>query len=182
MSTTNKTVQETEPPKKVNILKAGSLEQLRSELSAKARDMAYFIYQNSGEQPGRDLGHWVEAQSKLMGTAIEIRESGPWFHCNCEVIGIEQAEARVALDETQVLINLSGGIDPNFFPQDGSVPVFYWAKWPQEVDPSTAAGYVKDGMLTIEVKKKFDPPAENPLVERPTSAAAPPTPLSKTSG
>jgi Protein of unknown function (DUF2934) len=168
MSTPVKAVNTSEAPKAVSVLPTGSMDALRSELNAKARDIAYNLYRNDGETHGKDLGHWVAAEAKLMGSSTEVRESGPWFHCNCEVEGIEHAVVRLAIDQTQVLVHLSGEGDPSVFPQDGSVPIFYWAKWPQEVDPSTAAAYVKDGKLTIEVKKT-DPPAANPKVEAPTS-------------
>lgn len=171
MTATNRRIQAFEAPKAINILTDTSVDALRAELNAKVRELAYNLYTNTGDAPGRDLGHWMAAEAKLMGTCIEVRESGPWFHCNCEVRGIERAVVRVAMNPTQVLIHLSGGSDSSNFPQDGSVPIFYWAKWPQQVDPSTAAGYVKDGKLTIEAKKT-DPPADNPIAERPTSSTS----------
>jgi hypothetical protein len=82
------------PPQKretVRLLRGDSAQQLRQKLDAKVRDHAYRLYQNGGETHGKDSDHWAEAQAKLLSLNLEVRESGPWFHCNCPVQGTPAA-------------------------------------------------------------------------------------------
>jgi hypothetical protein len=156
----------TDPPPKpepVELLRGDSMEQLRQRMESAVRDRAYSIYQNSDEAPGRNLGHWTEAEGKLISSNLEVRGSGPWFHCNCPVPAIPALQIQVALDPSQLIIHLGGDYASKAIPADFPYPIFYWAKWPEKVDPSTAAAYVRDSNLTIEVKKT-DPPAANPTV------------------
>ncbi len=148
----------------VPILPGAAIQQFRQQLDSIVREHAYQLYQTSGGNHGRDLGHWVEAESKLISSNLEVRESGPWFHCNCEVPAITAGNIQVAIDGEQILIHLSGDIPLSTVPTDRVIPIFYWAKWPQKVDPSTAAAYVVDTNLTIEVKKA-EPPQANPVVK-----------------
>ena len=154
----------TNPPPKpepIELLRGDSMEQLRQNMECAVRNRAYAIYQYCGEAPGRDLGHWAEAEGKLVSSNLEVRGSGPWFHCNCPVPTIPSRQIQVAIDPSQVIIHLGGQSAADAIPADFPHPIFYWAKWPEKVDPSTAAAYVRDSNLTIEVKKT-DPPAANP--------------------
>jgi HSP20 family molecular chaperone IbpA len=140
-------------PELVQLVRGDSAQQLRRKLDSLVRDHAYRIYQNNGQTHGRDLSHWAEAQAKLLTSNLEIRESGSWFHCNCPVHGAAAPKIQVAIDPRQLMIHLDRNVSPEAPLQDGGAPVFYSTKWPQEVDPSTAAAYVVDSSLTIEVKK-----------------------------
>lgn len=158
-------------PESVELLRGDSMEQLRQKMESAVRDRAYNIYLNSGETPGRDLGHWTEAEGKLISSDLEVRGSGPWFHCNCPVPAIATQHIQVAIDPKQLLIHLVDNSASDAIPADFPYPIFYWAKWPEKVDPSTAAAYVRDSNLTIEVKK-IDPQAANPTATSVTSTTA----------
>ena len=148
-------------PEPIELLRGDSMEQLRQNMESAVRNRAYAIYQYNGEAPGRDLGHWTEAEGILISSNLEVRGSGPWFHCNCPVPAIPAQQIQVAIDPSQLIIHLGGESAANAIPSDYPYPIFFWAKWPEKVDPSTAAAYVRDSNLTIEVKKT-DPPAANP--------------------
>jgi hypothetical protein len=154
-------------PEPIQLLRGDSAGLLGRKMESIVRDYAYRIYQNNSETHGRDLGHWVEAEAKLVGTELEVRESGPWFHCNCPVRGIPARQIQVGIDPTKFIIHLSADISSNAARSEGAYPIFYCAKWPEKVDPSTAAAYVLDANITIEVKKA-DPPEPN-LPAKPVS-------------
>jgi hypothetical protein len=159
-------------PEPVELLRGDSMELLRQYMESAVRERAYTIYQSSGATAGRDLGHWTEAEGKLISSNLEVRGSdGPWFHCNCPVPTIPAQQIQVAIDPSQLIIHLGGDSASNAIPADFPYPIFYWAKWPEKVDPSTAAAYVRDSNLTIEVKKT-DPPAANPTATPVSSTAA----------
>jgi hypothetical protein len=87
------------------------------------------------------------------------------------VLAIPARQIRVAIDPSQVIIHFGGESAADAIPPDFPHPIFYWAKWPEKVDPSTAAAYVRDSNLTIEVKKT-DPQAANPTATSVTSTTA----------
>jgi len=147
-------------PQPVQILQGDSSQQLQEKLDTMVRDQAYRFFQDKVNAQGTDLDRWAEAQAKFMSQNVEVRESGPWFHLNCPVRTTPADKILVAIDAAQVMIHLNSEVPADSQPQ--SDPLFYWAKWPLAVDPSTAAAYVLDRNLTIEVKKT-DPPAENPV-------------------
>jgi HSP20 family molecular chaperone IbpA len=171
MSTPAKGPSTSEAPTPVAVLTGDAFPALRAELDAKVKDLASNLYRNNGQTSGKDLDNWAEALAKFLAQTFEVREDGPWFHCNCTASGIEHANIQLAIDPAELLVHIDRGMDPNIFPQDGSLPVFFWVKWPQRVDPSTAAAYAKNGVLTIEVKKT-DPPAANPVVAPPVAPKA----------
>jgi hypothetical protein len=151
-------------PEPVQLLRGGSTPQLRQKLDAMVRDHAYRLYHDNGENHGNDLSHWKEAEAKFLSSDVKVRESGPWYHCNCPVHGAAAGKIQVAVDPQLLMIHLDRNLSPEGAPQGGNAPIFYCIRWPQEVDPSTAAAYVLDTNLSIEVKKA-DPPAPNPAVE-----------------
>jgi hypothetical protein len=147
-------------PERLQVLREDHTEKLRLEMESVIRDHAYGLYQNAGQVQGRDLGHWVEAEAKLISSNLEVRASGPWFHCNCNAPAIPAQQIQVAIDATQFIVRFQGDIPPNPIPSDTPYPTYYWAKWPEKVDPYTAAAYLLDSHITIEVKKS-DPPEPN---------------------
>jgi hypothetical protein len=148
-------------PQPISLEHGDAAQQLLDRLNAFVSDRAYHIFQAGGGAHGQHQEHWREAQSKFVSTDLEIRESGVWFHCNCTVPNLPPDTIHLAIDLQQVVIHLESGVSSNPLPHDGSMPLFYWAKWPQQIDPATAAAYILDGIITIEVKKT-DPPAPNP--------------------
>jgi hypothetical protein len=87
------------------------MELLRQKMESAVRERAYSIYQSSGATGGRDLGHWTEAEGKLISSNLEVRGSdGPWFHCNCPVPAIpadRQQIPRLPQPAVQLLDQLS---------------------------------------------------------------------------
>jgi HSP20 family molecular chaperone IbpA len=158
--------EEAPKPKSIQLEHGDAAQQLWQRLNAFISDHAFYTYQSTGGEHGKDQDHWHSAQSKFVSADLEIRESGSWFHCNCNVPNLPPDALHLAIDNRQVVIHLTSGVSSNPLPHDGSMPLFYWARWPQQVDPATAAAYILNGIITIEVKKT-DPPTPNPdLLQR----------------
>jgi hypothetical protein len=157
------------PPKpaRIPVLQGEESQHIWEKLRTFVNQHAFYLYLNEGQTHGKELNHWAEALGKFLSSNMDVRESGPWFHCNCGLpkingaTAVDSAQIQLAVDPSQIVIFLDGNVSPQPLPQDGSLPLFYWAKWPLKVDPSTAAAYVLDGNITVEAKKS-DPPAANP--------------------
>jgi Protein of unknown function (DUF2934) len=175
MTTPEKALKPPAVPQNIEILSADSIHSLRSELNQNIERLAYEYFKQGQEAHGQHVNHWLDAQTAIMGKDVEVRESGVWFHFHCILKGFHHGHVRVAMDSTEILVKVHWGKDSRGSSETILAPIFFWAKWPQEVDPSTAAAYIKDEKLTVEVKKA-DPPAANQTVEVP----CPPQPANPT--
>jgi hypothetical protein len=145
-------------PKSIRILRGDAAQPLWQKLDAFLRTHAYQAYRDSGEAHGKHLDHWTAARARFVSSEVEVRESGVWFHGNCTVANIAADKIQLAIDPSQLVLHIDAAAALESVPQDGGAAVFYWAKWPEPVDPYTAAAYVIEGAVTIEVKKA-DPAA-----------------------
>jgi hypothetical protein len=170
MTTPEKALKASAVPQNIEILSADSIHSLRSELNQNIERLAYEYFKQGREAHGQHLNHWLDAQTAIMGKDVEVRESGVWYHFHCKLMGFnaEQGHVRVAMDSSEILVNVHWGKDSHGSSESTLAPIFFWGKWPLEVDPSTAAAYIKDEKLTVEAKKT-DPPAANETVEVPCS-------------
>jgi HSP20 family molecular chaperone IbpA len=132
-------------------------EQLHHRVKQRISDRAYDIFQQGGNRHGDDMRHWLQAESEILTNVPEIRESGSWYTINIPLHGFTPSEAQVSVEPQYALVlaekeQMTGG-DPgpvsNVFEQS----VFTKAKWPADVDPSTASAYLKNGVLTLTVKQ-----------------------------
>jgi hypothetical protein len=140
-------------PKSIRILRGAAAAPLWQKLDAFLRTHAYQVYRDSGQEHGKHLDHWTAARARFVSSEVEVRESGVWFHGNCTVENIAADKIQLAIEPSQLVLHIDSGAVPEYVSQDAGAPVFYWAKWPQPVDPYTAAAYIVEGAVTIEVKK-----------------------------
>jgi HSP20 family molecular chaperone IbpA len=118
---------------------------------------AYDLYQQDGNQPGRDMRHWLQAESEILTDVPEIRESGSWYTINVPLRGFRADEVQVSVEaqraivaaEKQEVTASEPGRASNVLEQ----AVFARAQWPIDVDPATASAYLMNGVLTLTVKR-----------------------------
>jgi hypothetical protein len=134
-----------------------SKEQLHERAQARIASRAYELYEQDGRNHGEDRLHWLRAESEIVNRVPEIHESSSWFTINVPLKGFSADEVQVNIEPHHAIIaaaknessgNEQGGGDSSF--QEATFAV---AKWPSEVDPSTASAYLKDGTLTVAVKR-----------------------------
>jgi HSP20 family molecular chaperone IbpA len=136
------------------------LERLNGEVSRRA----YQLYERSGNEPGQDLMHWLQAESQILQRLSEIRESGSWYTINTPIRGFKPEEIQVTVDERSALIAATNNSQnpENQTMSTGSASsvnqsVFLLAQWPAQVDPATASAYIKNDTLTLTVKRAGAP-------------------------
>jgi HSP20 family molecular chaperone IbpA len=118
---------------------------------------AYELYEQEGRGHGDDVSHWLQAESEILNKVPEVHESSSWFTINIALKGYSAEEVQVNIEPHRAIIAAArtksssdeqGAGETSF--QDATFAV---AKWPSEVDPSTASAYLKDGTLTVAVKR-----------------------------
>jgi HSP20 family molecular chaperone IbpA len=151
-----------EPPAAVSI---NSSKDLQERAQARIASRAYELYEQDGRNHGEDMSHWLRAESEILKRVPEIHESSSWFTINVPLKGFAAGEIRVNIEPRYALIAAerqpSSGTDEDSGVDSLEQSSFAVAKWPSEVDPSTASAYVKDGILTLAVKRAL-PPAGSP--------------------
>jgi HSP20 family molecular chaperone IbpA len=131
--------------------KAEVSERLKTRVAKKAYD----LYERNGGSHGDDLAHWLRAEAEVMQRVPEIRESGSWYTINVPMQGFSANDVQISLDENDVLIAAERDLAESSDITAGSVreSLFLTAKWPSNVDPTTASAYLKDQNLTVTVKR-----------------------------
>jgi len=118
---------------------------------------AYALFLAGGSSDGRDVANWLQAESEVLTRIPEIRESSSWFTVNISLpafsadqiqVSVSEENAIIAADKTQ---NAEGRTSKDSASTQESM--FMVANWPSAVDPSTASAYLKDGGLTLTVRR-----------------------------
>jgi HSP20 family molecular chaperone IbpA len=132
-------------------------DRVHHRIKERIQNRAYDIFQQDGNHHGDHMRHWLQAECEVLTTVPEIRESGSWYTINVPLRGFAPSEVQVSVEPQYALVaaekeQASGGepgASSDVFEQ---VPCTI-AKWPDDVDPATASAYLKNGVLTLTVKK-----------------------------
>ncbi len=131
--------------------------QLADRANDAVASRAYALFLAAGAADGQDLANWLQAESEVLSRIPEIRDSSSWFTVNVPLpafsadqiqVSVSEENAIIAADKTQ---NADGRTS-----KDGASTresMFLVANWPSAVDPSTASAYLKDGGLTLTVRR-----------------------------
>jgi HSP20 family molecular chaperone IbpA len=117
---------------------------------------AYSLFLEDGSNDGKDLEHWLQAESEILTRVPDVRESSSGYIVNVPIQGFSPDQIQVAVDENGAIIaankTQSGERQPG---RDwaSEESVFLVANWPGVADPSTASASVKSDGLTLTVKR-----------------------------
>jgi HSP20 family molecular chaperone IbpA len=118
---------------------------------------AYDLYQQNGNQDGQDMRHWLQAESEILNQVPEIRESGSWYTVNIPLRGFAAGEVQISVEPRVAIVAAEKQQVTPSAPERGSdvlqQTIFTRAEWPEEVDPGTASAYLKNGVMTLTVKR-----------------------------
>lgn len=125
------------------------------QLSDRANDAvarrAYSLFLADGAADGKDLEHWLRAESEILTRIPDIRESGPSYLVNIALPGFKPEEIDINVDENAAIIVANKQSDG--MGDISRESVFLVANWPTAVDPSTASAQIKNQNLTLTVKR-----------------------------
>jgi HSP20 family molecular chaperone IbpA len=134
-----------------------SKDQLHERAQARIASRAYELYEQEGRNHGDDKSHWLRAEAEILTRVPEIHESASWFTINVPLKGFAAEDVQVNIEPHHAVIAAakSESTESETGTAGSSVQnaTFAVAKWPSEVDPSTASAYLKDGTLTVAVKR-----------------------------
>ncbi len=129
-------------------------QEFENNLHSRIAQRAHRLYEQHGAESGHDLSHWLQAESELMSRVLEVRESGSWLTVNVPLPNVPPDALSVLMERDRALIcaetrEAPAGSEPEYSQRRF---FYHWVKWPNEVDPSTASAYLKDGVVTLTAK------------------------------
>jgi len=139
---------------------AGSAEEkeMEEQLNQRVAERAYQLYEEAGRAPGHHEEHWLRAERDVLQRITQIRESGCWIVVNLHVPNVPAEGFRLLITEDKALVEVYEPLITRPLPTGTKARAsFYTAQWPARVEPSTASAYVKNGMMTLEVKLRTSP-------------------------
>jgi HSP20 family molecular chaperone IbpA len=127
------------------------------QLSDRANDAvarrAYSLFLADGAADGKDKEHWLRAESEILTRIPDIREFGPSYAVTVPLPGFNADEIDINVDENAAMIvanRSEGSLDRGNI---GRESIFLVASWPTAVDPATASANIRNGNLTLTVKR-----------------------------
>lgn len=130
-------------------------EELDQAIRNRIADRAYQLYEASGYAPGHDQEHWLQAESEVLRKGLEVRESGSWLAVNGSLADAAAEDVEVYVDVRRIIIRAKKAVWPQAAKESTATAtdLFLGADLPTEVEPATATAALKDGNLTVMVKK-----------------------------
>lgn len=127
-------------------------EDLEESVANRVRERAKLLFEQSGGAPGNDDANWLQAESEILHSNMEIRESGTWLSLSASIPGASGQGMQIAVKPTRVLLRAMRSKNEQSAQQDGD-EIFFVATLPVEVDPPSAAASFKDHNLLLMIKK-----------------------------
>ena len=129
----------------------------KEKVNHRVSQRAYQLYEGSGADHGRDLEHWLRAESELFPRIEEIQDSGSVFTAAASLPGFGPEDISVSVDSASALIiadkhSSRTEVGADALATDASF-AFFRIDWPAEVDPATATASFDHSRLLITVKR-----------------------------
>lgn len=127
----------------------------RKTLRRSIADRAYGLFQENGFASGDNLSYWLQAEKEILNHFSNFHESGPWIVTNLKLTNVFPEGVKVFVDQNRAVIWLEQPVHEQEQQADKIIATCYMAEWPARIDPTTASAYLKNGTLTLEVKRKL---------------------------
>lgn len=132
-------------------------EELEQEICGKIRERAYLLFEQSGREPGNEDANWLRAESEIVRSGAQVRESGSWVTLTASIPDGSGLGMQIVIRPTRVLVRAmeacNGQNATELAKRDGR-EIFLAANLIAEVDPASAAASFRDHHLHLMVRKR----------------------------
>jgi len=125
---------------------------LEQAVANKVRERAQLLFEQSGGAAGNDEANWLQAESEVLRTNMEIRQSGTWLSLSAAIPDASGHGMLIAVAPKRVLVRATQ-IENKQNAKQGDDEIFLVANLPLEVDPPSAAASFRDHNLLLMIKK-----------------------------
>jgi HSP20 family molecular chaperone IbpA len=141
------------------LVKEREADALDRAIRERIANRAYQLYEECGYQAGRHQDHWLQAESEVLHYGLEVRESGSWVAVKGSLPEVPAGDVDIYVDARRIVIR-AGQRQGAPAPEAPGFETFLVAELNMEVEPATASAALKDGRLTLMVKKRFPSPVQ----------------------
>jgi len=132
-------------------------EALEQAVYSKISERAYFLFEQSGREPGNEDANWLQAEAELLRSDVQVRESGTWLALSASIPYASGQDMQIVVRPTRVLVRAkeaSSDQDLAERAKQNNRDIFLAANLPVEVDPLSAAASFKDRSLNLMIRKR----------------------------
>ena len=130
--------------------------ELEQRICGKIRERAYLLFEESGREPGNEGANWLRAESEIVRSGAQVRDSGSWMTLNASIPDASGEGLQIVVWPKRVLVRAreaSNGPDCPELAEDGR-EIFLAANLAADVDPQSAAASFRDHNLHLMVRKR----------------------------
>jgi len=132
-------------------------DELEQAICGKIRERAYLLFEESGREPGNEGANWLRAESEIVRSGAQVRESGSWMTLNASIPDASGEGLQIVVRPRRVLVRAreaSNGPDCSELAKLGGREIFLATNLTAEVDPQSAAASFRDHNLHLMVRKR----------------------------
>ena len=132
-------------------------EALEQCIYRKISERAYFLFEQSGREPGNEDANWLQAEAELLRSVVEVRESGTWVALNASIPDASGQGMQIAVGPTRVLVRAKETSNEQDSERAKLLEreIFLAANLPAKVDPLSAVASFKDRSLNLMIRKRW---------------------------
>jgi HSP20 family molecular chaperone IbpA len=131
-------------------------EELEQAIYGKIRERAYLLFEESGREPGNEGANWLRAESEIVRSGAQVRDSGSWMTLNASIPDASGEGLQIVVWPRRVVVRArETGNGPNCSElAEGGREIFLAANLAADVDPQSAAASFRDHNLHLMVRKR----------------------------
>ena len=135
-----------------NFVVGHEADELERAVTDKIRARARVLFEQSGGQPGQDEANWLQAESEILRTSLNVQESGTWISLSASIPDSSGQGIAIVVRATRVLVRArQGKNEPSA--EDNDAEIVLAANLLVEVDPPSAVASFRNHNLHIMIKK-----------------------------
>jgi HSP20 family molecular chaperone IbpA len=129
---------------------------LEQAVYRKISERAYFLFEQSGREPGNEDANWLQAEAELLRCDVQVRESGTWVALSASIPDASGQDMQIVVRPTRVLVRAKEASNDQDSTERAKLErdIFLAANLPVEVDPLSAAASFRDRILNLMIRKR----------------------------
>jgi HSP20 family molecular chaperone IbpA len=136
---------------------ARDAEEMEQAIYQKICERAYLLFEQSGRKPGNEETNWLRAESEILRSGLQVRESGSWVALSASIPDASGQDMQIVVRPTRVIVRAQESSDEQDSPErakQNKREIFLAANLSVEVDPPSAAASFRDHNLHLMIRKR----------------------------
>jgi HSP20 family molecular chaperone IbpA len=132
-------------------------EEMEQVIYQKICERAYLLFEQSGRKLGNEETNWLRAESEILRSGLQVRESGSWVALSASIPDASGQDMQIVVRPTRVIVRAQESSDEQDSPErakQNKREIFLAANLSAEVDPPSAAASFRDHNLLLMIRKR----------------------------